>query len=59
MSFNCYEDNEYDTNLLLQFDYWVSGVALLTVGIGGIIGNVLTLLTLAGESRESRNSFNK
>ena len=34
MSFYCYEDNEYDNNLLINFDYWVSGVAILTVGIG-------------------------
>ena len=59
MSIYCYKDNAYDNNLLILFDYWVSGVGLLTVGIGGIIGNFLTLLALAGESRESRNSFNK
>ena len=57
MSFYCYEDS--DSDLLINFDYWVSGVAILTVGIGGIIGNSLTLLALASESRESRNSFNK
>ena len=40
--------------LLEKFDFWVSGVGILTVGIGGIIGNILTLLALASESRESR-----
>ena len=41
------------------FLFLFSGVGILTVGIGGLIGNLLTLLALAGESRESRNSFNK
>ena len=40
-------------------DFWVSGVGLLSIGIGGLIGNILTLLVLVYESRESRNSFNK
>ena len=56
-TYNCYEDNA--DNMLMNFDFWVSGVAILTVGIGGLIGNILTLLALAWESRESRNSFNK
>ena len=59
---NCYEDNESQNVLLVRFDFWVSGVVLLGVGLGGMIGNVLTLLALVSESQEGsggRNSFYK
>lgn len=55
----CYEDNESDNALLINVDFWVSGVGISTIGIAGIIGNFLTLLALACESRENHNSFNK
>ena len=55
----CYEADESDSDILMGSDFWVSGVGLLSIGIGGLIGNVLTLLVLVYESRESRNSFNK
>jgi Co/Zn/Cd efflux system component len=47
--------------MLVAFDFWVSGVVLLTVGIAGMIGNLLTLWVLScGEDENRRkNSFNR
>ena len=56
---NCYEVGENDSNVLLIVDFWVSGISLGSVGFGGIIGNILTLLALASERKGSQNSFNR
>jgi len=44
-----------------MFEFWVSGVCLLTVGLAGLVGNLLTIWVLSFGEEESRrkNSFNR
>ena len=55
----CYAIDAYAEHLLLTSDFWISGVGLISVGGMGLIGNILTLMVLAVECKESRNSFNR
>ena len=59
--FQCYDKFEDADKFIPWFDFWVSGVFLLTVGLAGIIGNILTLWVLSfGEDENRRkNSFNR
>ena len=57
----CYDNIADVEHILVAFDFWVSGVVLFTVGLAGIIGNLLTLWVLSfGEDENRRkNSFNR
>jgi hypothetical protein len=57
----CYDNIDDVDHILKAFEFWVSGVFLLAVGIAGIVGNLLTLWVLSfGEDENRRkNSFNR
>ncbi len=51
----CYE--AMDDAEMAAYEFWVSGVALFTVGVLGIVGNVLTLIALI--QFETVTTFNR